>query len=117
VEHEYCTRNQITTDKTLKIVPNHNPFSTIPASGPGQSTYDPYDWSSDDEYFTSAQMTECTSGCSDCAERLLTATTLYFNSPTEVSKNWGQIDPNNNDYYTDPTEFSREFWIPNVTDW
>jgi hypothetical protein len=47
----------------------------------------------------------------------LTATRLYFNSPPEAPKNWGQINPNLNDYHSDPMEISSTFWIPDITDW
>jgi hypothetical protein len=49
VEHKYRTRNPITTDTTHNIVPNHNIFSSIPTSGPGQSTCDTNDLPSDDK--------------------------------------------------------------------
>jgi hypothetical protein len=47
----------------------------------------------------------------------LTAARLYSNSPPEASKNWGQINPNLNDYHSDPIEISSTFWIPDITDW
>jgi hypothetical protein len=60
---------------------------------------------------------ETTPGRSDCAARLLTAIRLYLNSPPEAPKNWGQINPNLNDYHTDPMEISITFSIPDKTDW
>jgi hypothetical protein len=47
----------------------------------------------------------------------LTATSLYLNSPPEPPKNWGQINPNLNDYHSNPMEISSTLWIPNITDW
>jgi hypothetical protein len=49
--------------------------------------------------------------------RLLTATRLYFNWPPELPQNWGQINPNLNDYHSDPMEISSTFWLPDITDW
>jgi len=40
-----------------------------------------------------------------------------LNSPPEAPKNWGQINPNLNDYHSDPMEISSTFWIPDITDW
>jgi len=40
-----------------------------------------------------------------------------LNSPPEAPKNWGQINPNLNDYHSDPMEISSKFWIPDITDW
>jgi len=60
---------------------------------------------------------ETTPGRSDHAARLLTAARLYLNSPPEAPKNWGQINPNLNDYHSDPMEISTTFWIPDITDW
>jgi len=60
---------------------------------------------------------ETTPGRSDRAARLLTAARLYLNSPPEAPKNWGQINPNLNDYNSDPMEISSTFWIPEITDW
>jgi len=60
---------------------------------------------------------ETTPGRSERAARLLTAARLYLNSPPEAPKNWGQINPNLNDYHTEPMEISSTFWIPDITDW
>jgi hypothetical protein len=58
-----------------------------------------------------------TPGCSDHAAHLLTATRLYLNSPPEAPKNWGQINPNLNDYHSDPMRISSTFWIQDITNW
>jgi len=60
---------------------------------------------------------ETTPGRSNRAARLLTTARLYLNSPPEAPKNWGQINPNLNDYHSDPMEISSTFWIPDITDW
>jgi len=60
---------------------------------------------------------EMTPRRSDCAAPLLTAARLYLNSPPEAPKNWGQSNPNLNDYHSDPMEISSTFWIPDITDW
>jgi hypothetical protein len=52
---------------------------------------------------------EMTPGRSDREARLLTAAGLYLNSPPELPHNWGQINPNLNDYHSDPMEISRTF--------
>jgi hypothetical protein len=48
---------------------------------------------------------------------LLTVARLYLNSPPEAPTNWGQINPNLNDYHSDPMESSSTCWIPDITDW
>jgi len=60
---------------------------------------------------------EMTPGQSDRAARLLTPARLYLNSPPEAPKNWGQSNPNLNDYHSDPMEISSTFWLPDITDW
>jgi hypothetical protein len=88
------------------------------ASGSYQSSFDQYDSSSDHkEYLTPNNVVETTHGRSHRAARILTAASLHLNSPPEVSKNWGQINPNLNDYHSDLMEISSTFWIPDITDW
>ena len=59
---------------------------------------------------------ETTPRWSDGVGYLLAATKLYLNSPPELRQNWGQINPNLNDYHTDPLEISSTFWSPDITD-
>jgi hypothetical protein len=73
--------------------------------------------SDDDEYLRSKNVAEMTPGLSDRAARLLTAARLYLNLPPEAPKNWGQINPNRNDYHSKPIEISSTFWLPDITDW
>ena len=60
---------------------------------------------------------ETTPGRSDRAARLLTAARLYLTSPSELPQNWGQINPNLNDYHSDLIAISSTFWLPDITDW
>jgi hypothetical protein len=88
------------------------------ASGSYHSSFHPYDLSSDDEeYLTPNYVAEMTHRQSDRAAGSLTAARLYLNSPSEAPKNWGQINPNLNEYHSDPMEISSTFWIPDLTDW
>ena len=73
--------------------------------------------SNDEEYFTPNNVPETTPRRIDRAARLLTASRLYLDSPPEAPKNWGQINPNLNDYHSDSMEISSTFWIPDITDW
>jgi len=88
------------------------------ASGSGQSSFNPYDLcSDDDEYFTPKHVAEMTPAHSDRSAHLLTAARLYLNSPPEAPKNWAQVNPNRNDYHSDPIEMGSIFQRPNFTDW
>jgi len=60
---------------------------------------------------------ETTPGQSDRPARLLTAAKLYLNSPPELPENWGRINPNLDDYHSDPMKISSTFWLPDLTDW
>jgi len=118
VENEYCAKHRrlpvIKSDNTL----NNNLSSFEMASRSGQSSYDPYDLSSDDdEYLMPTNVAKTTPGRSDRAARLLTAARLYLNSPPELPQNWGQINANLNDYHSDPMAISSTFWLPDITDW
>jgi hypothetical protein len=102
--------------------PEHDQHSNIfpsgNASGFGQSSFDPYDLSSDnDEYIKPKCVAETTPGRSDRAVCLLTAARLYLNSPPESTKNWRKVNPNVNDYHSDPMEISSTLWLPDITDW
>ena len=118
VENEYCAKHRrlpvIKSDNTLK----NNLSSFEMASRSGQSSYDPYDLSSDDdEYLMPTNVAETTPGRSDRAARLLTAARLYLNSPPELPQTWGQINPNLIDYHAEPMEIGNIFWSPDITDW
>jgi hypothetical protein len=118
VENEYYAKHRrlpvIKSDKTL----NNNLSSFEMASRSGQSSYDPYDLSNDDgKYLIPTNVDETQTGRSDCAACSLTATRLYLNSPPELAQNCGQINPNLNDYHSDPMEISSTLWVPDITDW
>ena len=84
----------------------------------GQSFSDPYDLSKDGEkYLMPNEVAETTPGWSDRAACLLTAARLHFNSPPDWPQNWGQINPNLNDYHSNPKEISNTFWLLDITDW
>jgi hypothetical protein len=59
---------------------------------------------------------EMTPGLSDRAVRLFKAARLYLNSPPQLPQNWGQINPNVDDYDSNPMEISSTFWLPDITD-
>jgi len=118
VENEYCAKHRHVAVDKLETIPSSNLVPSATASGSYQSSFDPYDSSSDDEeYLTPKDVAEMTPGWSDRAARLLTAARLYLNSPPEAPKNWGQINPNLNDYHSDPMEIGSTFWLPDITDW
>jgi len=118
VENGYCAKLRCVPVNKLETVPSDNPLPSGTASGSYQSSFDPYDLSSDDEeYLTPNNVTETTPGRNDRAARPLTAARIYLNSPPEASKNWGQINPNLNDCHSDQMEISSTFWISDITDW
>jgi hypothetical protein len=118
VENEYCAKHRrlrvIKSDNTL----NNNLSSLEMSARSGHSFYDPYDLSSDDdECLMATYVAETTPGRSARAARLLTAASLYLNSPCEFPQNWGQINPNRNDYHSDPIDISSTFSLLDITDW
>jgi hypothetical protein len=118
VENAYCAKHRRVPGNELETVPRCNLVPSSTASGSYQSPYDPYDLSSDDEeYLTPDNVAETTPAQSDRAARQLTAARLYLDSPPKAPKNLGQINPNHNDYHSDPMEISSTFWIPDITDW
>ena len=118
VENEYYAKHRRVPVNKFETVQSSNLIPSATASTSYQSSFDPYDSSSDDkEYLTPINVAETTPGRCDRAARLLTAARLYLNSPPEAPKNWGQIDPNLNDYHSDQMEISSTFGIPDITDW
>ena len=88
------------------------------ASGCSQSSFDPYDLSSnDEEYLKLDTVAEWTAGRSDHAAWVFTAARLHLNSLSDAPKKWVQVNPNFNDYYSDPIKISSTLWIPDITDW
>jgi len=118
VENEYCAKHRRVPVNKLETVPSSNLVPSGTASGSYRLSFDPYDSSSDDEkYLTPNNVAETTPGWNDRGARLLNAVRLYLNSPAEAPNNWGQINPNLNDYHSDPMEISSTFWIPDITYW
>jgi len=118
VENKYNAKHWRLPVTKLETIQNNNLGSSAMASRSGQSSYDPYDLSSDDEeYLMPTSVAETTRGWSDLAACLLTAARLYLNSPRELPQNWGQINPNLDDCHSDPMEISSIFWLPDITDW
>jgi len=98
-------------------VPSSNPVPCGMASASRKSSFDPYVSSSDNEQsLTSTNVAETTPGRSDCTALILTTGRLYLNSPPEAPKNWGQINPNHNDYHSDPMEMGIIFRIHDISD-
>jgi len=103
------THRHVPGDEAESVLSN-NLVRIAMDSGSGQSFSHPYDLSSDDEeYWTPQNVAETTPGRSHLAAHLLTTVRLYSNSPPDAPKNWGQINPNLNDYHSDPMEISRTF--------
>ena len=86
--------------------------------GSCQSSFDPYDLSSDnEEYLTPDDVAETAPGQSDRAARWATAARYNLYLLHVPPKNWGQVNLNLNEYHSDPMEISCTFWLPNITDW
>jgi len=102
----------------LETVPSSNLVPSATASGSYQSSFDPYDLSSnDEEYLTPNNVAQTTPGHTNRTARLLTAARFYLNSPPEVPKIWGQTNPNLNNYHSDPMKIGSTFRLPDITDW
>jgi len=82
VGKEYCSKHRhLPVTKSENILNNILGFSAM-ASRSGQSCYEPYDLSSnDDDYLMHNNGAETTPGQSDRATRLLTAARLHLDSP------------------------------------
>ena len=117
VVNEKCYKHRRVPVNKHEILPSSNRVSSATASGLCQSSFDPYDLSSDDEeYLTPNYVAEMTPGRSECAAPSSTATRVYFDSPSEEPKTWGQSYPNLNDYHSDRMEISSTFWLLDITD-
>jgi len=118
VENEYSDKHRHERVNTQQSLPKSNSIRSETVFGSCQSSFDPYDLSSDDkDYLTPNNVAETTPGRSDHTACLVTTARLHLNSPPEAPKNWGQINPNVNNYHSDPMESSSTFWIPDITDW
>jgi len=118
LEKKYRAKHRRVPVSKHQSLPRCNLIPSETVLGSCQSTFDPYDLSSDDEEFlTPDNMAGTTPGRSDRAAHLLSAASPSLNSPPEAPKNWGQINPNLNDCHSDPMEISSSLWLPHVTDW
>jgi len=118
VENEYCAKHECLPVTLPERVTNNNLLSSATVSRSGQSAYDPYDSSSnDEEYLMPQYVAKTTPGWSHPAPRLLTAARLYLNSLPELPQNCGLINPNLNDYHSNPMEISSTFWLLDIADW
>jgi len=118
VDNEYNARHRHVPVSKLDSLPSCTFVTSAKASGSCQTSFDPYDLSSDDvEYLTPNYVAGITPGWSDHAVCYLTATRLNWILQPEVPKTWGQINSNLNDYHSDPMENTCTFSIPDITDW
>jgi len=118
VVNEYCAEHQCVPLNKHESLPSSNPLPSPTASGSRQSSIDLYDLSSnEEEYLTRNNVAETTPGRSDRAALILTVARLYLNSPPKAPKNWGQINPNLNNYHSNAMEICSIFWISDITDW
>jgi len=78
----------------------------------------PYDWWSDEEeYLIPENVSAMTPRRSDPAACLFSTSWLYLISPPESPMNRGKVNPNLNNYHSDPMEFRGSFLILDITDW
>jgi hypothetical protein len=73
--------------------------------------------SGNERFLMAKNVSVTTPGRSKHPALLLTATRPYLNSLPELPQNWGQINPYQNDYHSDPMEISCTFWILDITNW
>jgi len=117
VEYKYSANHRRMSISKPKYVPHSNIFPSAKASGFIQSSFDWHDLSTGNEQnLTPSRVAEMTPRQSDHAAHLLTATRLYLYSLPELRKNWGQINPNLDDYHSDSIEIHTTFWLPDITD-
>jgi hypothetical protein len=118
VENDYCAKHRRVPVNKPESVPSSNLFPSAMATGSSQSCFYLYDFSGDsEEYTTPDNVTEMTSRCSDPAVSILATARHYLYSWPEVLMNWEHINPNINEYHSDPTKISSTYCIPNITDW
>jgi len=117
VENEWCAKHLRVPVNKLDMVLSSNLVPSATVSEFYQPSVEPYDLSSDDEeYIMPDNVAETTPRQSNRAARLSTAARLYLNSPPAAPKNWREINPNLNDYHSDPMEIRSTLWLPDITD-
>jgi len=90
VENRYCAKHRCVSVNKHESFPSSNLIQSAMALKSCQSSFDPYDLSSNDvEYLTPNNVAETTPGWSHCPAPLLSAARLYLNSPPEAPMNWG----------------------------
>ena len=98
--------------------PSSNLIPSATSWGSCRSSFDPSDLSRDNGvYLMPNNVAETTPGWCDHAAPLLTAARLYLNLAPAAPMNWGQSNPNLNDYHSDPMEISNTFWLPDMPGW
>jgi len=113
VLNPYCASHRRLPVITPESVLSNNRFLPAMASWSSQSSYDPYDLSSDDEeYLMHRNVARMTPGQINRTAHLSTAARFYLDSPPESPKTWGQIIPNHYDYHSNPMDISSSFCIP-----
>jgi len=118
VPNKNCVEHRRLPVTTPKSLPNNNLVSSPMASRSGQSSYDPYDLSSDDEeYLMRTNVVETSPGRNNCEACLMTAARLYSIIRPELLQNSGQINRNLNHYQSDPMVISSTFWLLGIGDW
>jgi len=118
VENEYCAKHRRVPSNTHESSTSCTLIHSGTASISCQSPFDPYDLSRyDEQYLIPNNVAETTPRQSNGTAHRSTAARLYLNSPPEAPKTSGHIDPNLNDYHSDPIEISSTFWLPDITGW
>lgn len=118
VENESCPKHRHVPILKPKSVPSNYRIPSATAPEPRQSSFDHCDMSSDDEeYLTCKPVAKITPRQTDHTVHLPPAGRLYFISPHEQQQNWGQVDPDVNNYHSDPMAISNTCWLLDVTDW
>jgi len=101
VENEYSVKHGHVPVMKPKIIQSNNLFPSATASGSGQFSCNSYDLcSNDDEYSMLNNVAETTTRWSYRTAPWLTTSRMYLNSPLDKPQNWGQINPNFNDYHS-----------------
>jgi len=118
LENQSCAKHWVLSVNKPERVTTKNPFSSTMASWSSQSFLNKYHLSGDDdEYLTSKNVVGVTLRRRNRKARWLAAPRLYLNSSPESPKYCGHVNPNHNDYHSNPIDIESTFWLPNITDW
>jgi len=117
VENQKCAIHGSLPLIKPKSIPSNNLFSSTMSLTFGQSSYDPYVVSSnDEEYSVINNITEMMPRRSNRIEYLWPTARLSLNSLSEFPQIWGQLNQNLNDYHPDRMENSRTLWKQDISD-